>query len=78
MNDPFLAVDSDNSSFATLVGSSGDENFIVFADRNGADLELAKFHRSKLKCWDVLKGQSPSNGARELGGKYLVLFFEFF
>jgi hypothetical protein len=44
MDDPFLAVDGNNSSFATLVGSSGDENFIVFADRNGADLELAKFH----------------------------------
>jgi hypothetical protein len=44
VDDPFLAVDGDNSSFTTLVGSSGDEDFIVFADRNGADLESVDVH----------------------------------
>lgn len=41
MDDPFLAVDGNDSSFTTFVGSSGDDDFIVFADGNGADLELA-------------------------------------
>lgn len=49
MDNPFLAVDSDDSSFTTFVGSSGDDDFIVFADWNGANLELVAVQNLK-KC----------------------------
>jgi hypothetical protein len=38
MNDPFFAVDGDDASFATFIRAAGDENFVVFADGDGADL----------------------------------------
>jgi hypothetical protein len=38
MNDPFFAVDGGDAAFATFIRAAGDENFVVFADGDGADL----------------------------------------
>jgi hypothetical protein len=38
VDDPFFSVDRGYTAFAAFEGSAGDEHFVVFADRDGADL----------------------------------------
>lgn len=42
MDHVFETVDRDHFSFAAFVGPAGDEDLVVFADGDGADLRRAK------------------------------------
>lgn len=85
MNDPFFTVDWNDSAFATLVGSSGDENFIVFANGDGADLRVntdqkntgnnSQKHNMK---YGYANGKGIRDGVCVRGSGYLVLSSEFF
>ena len=42
VDDVFEAVDGDDLAFAALVGATFDDHFVVFAEGQGADLELPR------------------------------------
>jgi hypothetical protein len=49
MNDPLFAVDGDDAALTTFIGATGDENFVVFADRDGADLNNISYEHDAMQ-----------------------------
>jgi hypothetical protein len=75
VDNPFFTIDCCYTSFTTFVGATGDNDFIVFTKRNGADLKLALDqleHEAKSRITGQLKYEGYGRD------RYLVLFFEVF
>jgi hypothetical protein len=78
VDDPFLAVDRGYTSLAPFERATSNENFVVFAKRDGADLKSAQSQINPPKQHDLeRRGQGRYAESLCSGMWYLVLLSEF-
>jgi len=66
MDNVFETVDGDDFAFAAFAGAAGYQDFVVFADGDGADLEgegvLTGVIRTLGRLWEEIEGRFQGGG----------------
>lgn len=67
VDNPLAAIDLDDLALATLVGATNDQNFVILADRDGANLEETVRKRGEKSCVRTRLARSWLKGLRRDG-----------